>query len=300
MGNITNSYVLGHVIRALYHVAGRRTTQSFAAKVIGSIVKTLTQKYSFLKYVTINDKGLIIEDEVIAISPDINSVSKDEIGQAIEAIVRIVYMDIIGKAGLFFISEIKRRAGDDLISYLKDYGVDLASLQIEQHYLYRSRERKKQKAGKSLSKPYGDVSLLGYTWKNVASWKYDPGNKVCVLYNKDGEILDNLHLENIIENYVKNLSETPEEIPEELEVKIKINKKEKELLEMLHSRDLDAESAINLLHVTKNEFESMVKKLLEFELLQYSSFNVIELTEVGISYISDKDRDQKIEGAVSK
>jgi len=289
MGNNKNSYILGHILRALYHVAGRRTTQSFAAKVIGSIVKTLTQKYPFLKYITINDKGILIEDEVIAISPDINTISEQEIGKAIEAIVRIVYMDIIGKAGLFFISEIKRRAGDDLISNLKDYGVDLASLQIEQHYLYRSRERKKQKVGKGIRKPYGDVSLLGYTWKNVSSWKYDPSKKVCILYNKEGEILDNLHLENIIENYVKNLSESPDEVPEEIEKQINLDNKEMELLKMLHSRDLDAESAISLLHVTKNEFESMVKKLLECELLQYSSFNVIELTEIGISYISDKD-----------
>ena len=51
MGKYTNSYLLGEVLKALYHVAGRRTTYSFAAKVIGSIIKTLEQKYIFLKYV---------------------------------------------------------------------------------------------------------------------------------------------------------------------------------------------------------------------------------------------------------
>ncbi len=293
MGN-NNSYVLGQILKTLYKVAGRRTTQSFAAKVIGSIVKTLTQKYPFLKFVTINDKGLLIENEVIAISPDINKIDKLELGKSIEAIVRIVYMDIIGKAGLFFISEIKKRAGEDLISTLKDYGVDLASLQIEQHYLYRSRQRKKHKAGKTGSKPYGDVSLLGYTWKNVSSWKYDPNKKVCVLYDNDGEVLDNLHLENIVENYVKNLSQSNEEIPEELEKKFDLEDKEFELLNMLHTRDIDAESAINLLHISKEKFDLMVKRLLEYELLQYSSFNVIELTEIGISYITEKEEKNTI------
>ncbi len=292
MGN-NNSYVLGQILRTLYNVAGRRTTRSFAAKVIGSIIQTLTQKYSFLKYVTINDRGLLVENEVIAISPDINNISERELGSAIEAIVRIVYMDIIGKAGLFFISEIKKRAGEKLISTLKDYGVDLASLQIEQHYLYRSRQRKKRQSGKPTSRPYGDVSLLGYTWKNVSSWKYDPNKKVCVLYNNEGEVLDNLHLENIVEDYVKNLSQSTEEIPDELEEKFDLKEKEFELLNILHTRDIDAEQAINLLHINKDEFDVMVKRLLEYELLQYSSFNVIELTEIGISYISEREEKNK-------
>ncbi len=287
MAKDSNSYVLRQILLSLYHVAGRRTTNSFAAKVIGSIIKTLHQKYPFLKYVTINDRGLLIEDEVIAISPEINSIVKKEVGKAVEAIVRIVYMDIIGKAGLFFISEIKKRAGDELITKLREYGVDLATLQIEQHYLYRSRERKKRKAGK---KPYGDVSLLGYTWNNVSSWKYDPSKKVCVLYNEEGEVLDNLHLENIIEGYVKNLSDGPEEIPEDLEEKFDLKEKEYELLKMLHTRDMDSDTAIHTLHVSKDEFESMVTRLLQHELLQYSSFNVIELTEIGISYISKREK----------
>lgn len=282
----TNSYILGQILRSIYHVAGRRTTRSFAAKVIGSIVKNLQSQYDFLKYVTVNDKGLLDENEVIAISPDINTISKERIGRAIEAVARIVYMDIIGKAGLFFISEIKRHAGESIIAALKEYNVDLASLQVEQHYIYRGREAKKRRKK-------DDVSLLGYTWNKVSSWKYDPNNKVCVLYNKDGEILDNLHLENIIENYVKDLSDTIEEIPEELEEKININGKEFELLKMLNSRDMDAETAITLLHIDKNEFETMVRKLLQFELLQYSSYNVVELTELGISYIEKIEENEE-------
>lgn len=289
MGTFTNAQVLGAILRSLYHVAGRRTTPAFAGKVIGSIIKTLELKYDFLTYVKVDDRGIITEDEAVNITPEIESIDRERIGRAIEAIVRVVYMDIIGKAGLFFVAELKRRAGDDLISELHTYGVDLASLQIEQHYLYRSRERKKKKAGK-VSKPYGDVSLLGYTWKNVSTWKYDPVQKTCVLYNKEGEVLDNLHLDTIIESYVKNLSETLEEIPEELEKDFDISDKELRLLEMLHSRDMDADTAMTLLHINKNEFDSMVRRLLENDLLQYTSFNVIELTEIGMSYITQRDQ----------
>lgn len=284
MGN-TNSYILGEILCSLYHVAGRRTTNGFAAKVIGSIIKTLQQRYEFLKYVEVKDTGEYSEDEAIVISSEIDEVSRELIGKAIEAIVRVVYMDIIGKAGLFFIAELKRRAGEDLIIDLQSFGVDLASLQVEQHYLYRSRERKKRKTGKAAA---SEVSLLGYTWKNVSSWKYDPSQKICILYNKDGDVLDNLHLDTIIESYVKNLSQGLEEIPDELEKKIAISNKELQLLDMLRNRDMDAESAMTLLHVDKIEFESMVRKLLENELLQYTSYNVIELTEIGISYLSER------------
>ena len=286
MVRFTNSYVIGEILKSLYHVAGRRTTFGFAAKVIGSIIKTLETKHQFLKYVQINDKGEIIEDEAIIISPEIDVVEKENVGRAIEAIIRIVYMDIIGKAGLFFIAELKRRAGEDLMTELHNYGVDLASLQVEQHYLYRSRERKKKAASK---KPYGDVSLLGYTWKNVASWKYDQTKQNCVLYDKEGKVLDNLNLESIIENYVKNLSDTLEEVPDEVEKNFKIKDKEVSLLKMLQRRDMDAETAIQMLHINKTEFDSMIKRLLENDLLQYTSFNVIELTEIGMSYISDKN-----------
>jgi len=295
MGKYTNSYVLGEILRALYHVAGRRTTNSFAAKVIGSIIKTLEQKYIFLKHIRIEETGAMIEDEVIAISPEIDSIDRELMGRAIEAIVRVVYMDIIGKAGLFFIAELKRRAGDEMMDELRNFGVDLASLQIEQHYLYRSRERKKSK----VKKPHGDVSLLGYTWKNVASWKYDQRRQVCVLYNKSGEVLDTLNLDSIIEDYVKNLSDSLEEVPEEIEKEFRPSSKEYNLLKMLQSHDMDAETAIHQLHVSQEEFNIMVKRLLENELLQYTSFNVIELTEIGLSYISKKEQEKEISTTVS-
>ena len=66
---------------------------------------------------------------------------------------------------------------------------------------------------------------------------------------------------------------------------------------MLQSRDMDVELAMNLLHIDRDEFDRMVKKLLQTELLQYTSFNVVELTEVGINYISKRDKEsQEIKG----
>jgi predicted transcriptional regulator len=284
MGKYTNSYVLRQILLSLYHVAGRRTTKGFALKVIGSIIKTLSQKFEFLSYIEINDDEEGSDNDSIVISADIDTLHPDKIGRAIEAIVRVVYMDIIGKAGLFFIAELKKRAGEELITELYNFGVDLATLQIEQHYLYRSREKKKQQIGK----PFSDVSLLGYTWKNVSSWKYDTNKKSCVLYNKEGEVLDNLHLDSIIENYVKNLSNELDDVPKEIE-NVTIADKEFELMKILQTRDMDAETAMVMLHIDKSEFYLIVKKLLENDFLQYTSHNIIELTEIGLNYLLKND-----------
>jgi len=289
---LKNSKVLGEILQALYTVASRRTTYNFAATVIGAIVKTLEQNYKFLKYVGLEESELSRTDDVITIDPEIDKVDPAQVGKAIEAIIRVVYMDLIGKAGLFFIKELKKNAGESIIEELKKFGVDLAALQTEQHYLYRKRERKKSRSisgGRKDGKKHDDVSLLGYTWNQVSSWKYDPDKQVCTLYGKDGKVLDKLNLENIIEDYVKNLSETYDEIPEKYEGDIQITEKEFELLKMLYSRDIDAETAVVLLHISKNEFNSMIHHLLEIEMLQYVSFNIIELTETGISYMSKKE-----------
>lgn len=286
---LKNSKVLGGILIALYAVASRRTTHNFAATVIGAIVKTLEQSYPFLKHVKIEEGEVSRTSDVININHDIDDVNPTQVGRAIEAIIRVVYMDLIGKAGLFFIKELKRKAGEDIIDQLKAFGVDLAALQTEQHYLYRRRERKKERAASKKRKKGEGVSLLGYTWSEVSSWKYDSDKQVCTLYNKEGKVLDKLNLESIIEDYVKNLTDTVDEVPEGFEEDINLTEKEFQLLKMLYSRDVDAETAVVLLHISKNEFGAMIHHLLEVEMLQYVSFNVIELTEIGISYISKRE-----------
>jgi hypothetical protein len=290
MIEMKNSEVLGGILRAVYTVASRRTTHSFAATVLGAIIKTLEQNYDFLKYVHIENLEVANKDEMISISPEIDLVVRSNIGKSIEAIIRIVYMDLVGKTGLFFMKELKQQAGERIIAELKNYGVDLALLQTEQQYLHRQNRRKKQNAHTitkgDTAKHRDDVSLLGYTWKNVGSWKYDPLQKTCVLYSKEGKELDRLNLDTIIENYVTNLTEEVEELPNEYVDEINLTDKEFELLKMLYSRDMDAETATVLLHISKREFEIIIRRLLHHELLHYVSFNEIELTEEGINYLT--------------
>jgi hypothetical protein len=294
MGEIKNSEVLGGILRTLYIVASRRTSQTFAATVIGAIIKTLEQNYDFLKYINIENPEYTNSEIVINISNEIDTVEPTKIGTAVEAIIRIVYMDLVGKTGLFFMKELKEQSGEQIITELRNYGVDLSLLQTEQRYMHRQHRKRKQqvqqmkKTGEELEHR-DDVSLLGYSWKNVGSWKYDPLQKTCVLYSKEGRELDRLNLDTIIESYITNITKEYEDPSGEYEEEILLSDKEIELLKMLHSRDMDAEVASVVLHVSKIEFENIVRKLLQSELLHYVSYNEIELTEEGVKFLSEKE-----------
>jgi hypothetical protein len=298
MTDIKNSDVLSSILHALYSVASRRTTKSFAATVIGAILKTLEQNYEFLKYVHVENLEYTNSDVVINIDPDINTIDTSKIGSAVEAIIRIVYMDLVGKTGLFFMKELKEHAGEHIILELKNYGVDLAILQTEQRYMHRQHRKKKQqtlvkKNNGNIMTHRDDVSLLGYSWKNVGSWQYDPLQKTCVLYSKEGKELDRLNLDTIIESYITSLTDEYEDPSSAYEEEVALTEKEIELLKILYTRDMDAETATVVLHVSKIEFESIVRKLLQSELLHYVSYNEIELTEEGVSFLSEKENEKK-------
>lgn len=138
-------------------------------------------------------------------------------------------------------------------------------------------------------KHHDDVSLLGYTWKNVGSWQYDPLQKTCVLYSKDGKELDRLNLETIIESYVTSITQEYEDPSSAYQEEVVLSEKEIELLKILKKRDIDAETAQVVLHLSKDEFGRIIRRLLQNELLHYVSFNEIELTEQGINFLTQKE-----------
>jgi hypothetical protein len=120
-------------------------------------------------------------------------------------------MDLQEKAGLYFITELRKNTDEDVIAHLNNIGIDLELLQIQQRYIYRQNKRieaifkenrKEDNNGKKEEK-----NILNYTWENVSNCEYDPINKTCTIYDKDGNILDHLDLNYIVKNYIKFLSE---------------------------------------------------------------------------------------------
>ncbi len=293
MDNISNSDLLGAVLKSLYSVAGRRTSKRYADDTIGAAIKTLEGKFDFFKYITINKQEGFGDDFGINVSSAIDTVDATRVGKAIETMIRVVYNDLDEEAGLYFITELKKSAGDKITSQIIERNVDLDQVQLEQHYAYRRRERKKFKAIGKGEQGGQDVNPLGYTWDNVASWKHEPDSMYCTLYNKKGEVIDRLNLDRIIKNYVERLSGYSSKPMSEFEHEVPIYEKEYELLKMLHMRDMDAETAAALLHISKEKLNDIIRKLSQMEMLQFISYDTVELTEEGISYLIKKEKKSK-------
>lgn len=293
MEEISNSILLKSVLSAIYNVASRRTSAKSADETLGSTIKTLERKYDFLKFVEINPKGVTDGDFAITVSPLIDSINPEVIGKAIEALIRVIYNDLSAEAGLYFVTELKELAGDDISRAVLDTDADLDQVQLEQHYAYRRRERKKaisEAARGGISSLRKPENLIGYGWGEVSHWKHDSGSKYCTIYDKKGHVLDRLNLDRIIQNYVERLSGYIDVDPREIEKEAGLYEKEYELLKLLLERDMDAETAMVQLHITREELNGMIQKLSQMEMLTYIDFNTVELTDVGIGYLSKKEK----------
>jgi len=287
-----NSVLLESVLKALHTVASRRTSLKTAQETIGASIKTLEKKYNFLKYIKMGKKNIPSDGFALSISPEIESINKERLGKAIESLIRVVYNDVGNEAGLYFITELKENTDKNITTMIQDLDVDLNQIQLEQHYAFRRRERKKKieemaRTGKLDSKK--PENLLGYTWNNISHWRHEPNSKYCTLYDKEGRVVDRLNLDHIIRNYVEKLSGYVDVDPQEVERETKIYEKEYELLKLMLERDMDADTAQHRLKVSREELNNMICKLSEMEMLQYVSFDTLEITETGIGYISRKE-----------
>jgi len=296
MEKLKNSILLEAVIKAVYNVASRRTSIKFADETVGSTLKTLEGKFDFLKYVNVSPRNAADGSLEVSISSDIDFISSDEVGKAIEALVRVVYNDMSSDAGLYFISELKESAGEEITRKIMDCNVDLDQVQLEQHYAYRRRERKKsiaEAARKGTLDRNQPENLLGYTWGTVSHWKHDPGSKYCTLFDKEGNVVDRLNLDRIIQNYVERLSGYVDVDTREVEKEVRIYEKEYDLLQLLLEKDMDADTAMHILNISQEELNNIIRKLSQMEMLQYVSYDTIELTDIGIGYISKKGPKKK-------
>lgn len=286
---ITNADLLKNSLRSLYAVAGRRTSSRFADDVIRSSLKILKERYPFLKGVVIKQQGSQSEDDDICIKKSmIDSIPSERIGKTIESLVRMVYDELNEEAGLYFITELKEHLVKKMSKQLVKTGIDLDQIQLEQHHAWERRERKKAiKEGKA----EGDQkNLLGYTWDKVSSWHHEEGSKFCTLYDEKGEVVDRLNLDRIIQNYVETLSGVTTSDPTELQKELRIFEQEYTLLKLMHKQDMDAETAMQLLNVTRDKLNEMIKKLTNMEMVRYVSDDVIEITREGVDFVSTQEK----------
>ena len=285
---LSNASLIKFCLKSLYAVAGRRTSSKFADDVIQSSLSLLKERYPFLDSVTIRSQSSQNDEDIAINESEINPIPPERVGKTIEGLIRMVYDELNEEAGLYFITELKEHIGQKLSKQLLRIGIDLDQIQLEQHHAWERRERKK--ALKEGAADGSGENLLGYTWEKVASWHHEDGSKFCTLYDEEGNVVDRLNLDRIIQNYVETLSGVTTANPEELQKELRIFEREYTLLKLMHEQDMDADTAMQLLQVTRDKLNNMIKKLTNMEMIRYVSDDVIELTQDGIQYVSTQEQ----------
>lgn len=287
MSKTNNSLLAKRVFEALYIVIGRRTLDSFAVQILKTTLEKLNTKYDFLNLVTIHDDFFSEDGIQASFNQTFDAIEPSQLGEAIDALIRVIYLELtetIGDdAGLYFITELKQHLGDPFVDELRGNGVNFERIQSEQHLRFHNN------GSHSLPLPLQkkEQEEPPYTWDAVSTWKYD--NNVCLLYDEQGGLLDTLQLDLIIEEYVERVIESQKQhqLFSPKTTMSKVTEKEQELLRMIQRRDTDVVSAVTLLHISRQKFDTMIQKLLQLEMLQYLSDNEVKLTEKGAQYLSD-------------
>jgi len=114
MQQLENKDIIGHIIRSVIDVIRRRTSEGYALIVIGNVVRTMSEKYTFLNGVKI--KG--------------NYVDEKEIGAGVKDFIENVTTSMGSHAGYFFIKEVKEELPYYLGERLKNLGIDLNLMQL--------------------------------------------------------------------------------------------------------------------------------------------------------------------------
>jgi len=131
MAKLDKSDVIKNVFRVLISISGRKTTTQYAVMTLDTLIKQLEPQYDFLKHVQINDDIYSEDSEIVNVMVDINAVAPTEMGKAIHAIITSLNESLGDRAGHFFIKEVQSTLGDDYVSTMKDMGVDLSLMQLE-------------------------------------------------------------------------------------------------------------------------------------------------------------------------
>jgi hypothetical protein len=297
MGIIKNSDLMKKVTITLLTITSRRSSESLSVLLVDTILKTLTRRYSFLQYVKIQkEEGFqTASSDIVHIDPKFEAIDQAIIARVIESMVRVIVMDLKEKAGLFYVKELKERLGDSYLEILRTFQVDFDLIQLEVDY---ARAQQKRRAAHQVGGEAGKqepVSVLGYNWDNVATWRYE-GN-VCILYDKNGKVLDKLFLDQIVENHVRTITES-QEMFQEMEQMEELTDEHVQLLKILYSKDLDMEEAQYYLKKTEQQIEDMIRELLVANYLSHVSDNMVSITQKGIDFLLSSE-EKKLDGKKS-
>ncbi|RLF34754.1 MAG: hypothetical protein DRM99_05965 [Thermoplasmata archaeon] len=132
MHRFNNSDVVRHVLFSLINVATNKTSDDYAWSTLKKLLKELEREYSFLKYIEIKHIDYLkytMDD--INIAQQLNQIQVKELGKSIQDLIDLYKKYLGKKAGYFFIKEFKTYLGEEYHSVIKNMGVDLRLIELQ-------------------------------------------------------------------------------------------------------------------------------------------------------------------------
>jgi predicted metal-dependent hydrolase len=130
--DINNSDIIKKTLMALIIVATSKTSDDYAWSSVKTLIKELKSTYEFLKFVKIASMERInykIDD--IKVANNINNIDSLELGKALQDLIDLLKKRLGNRAGYFFLQEFKQTLGDRYHTIIKEIGVDLRLIDLQ-------------------------------------------------------------------------------------------------------------------------------------------------------------------------
>ncbi|MBS3778266.1 MAG: hypothetical protein KGY50_03110 [Candidatus Thermoplasmatota archaeon] len=129
---VENLEVIKDVLDTILMISGRKTTQSHAIYLLGSTLKDLKKQYTFLEKISVKDTTYLEENNPVTVMGSVNDIKLNEMGPAVKDIITQLKTSLGNDAGFFFLKELSNKLNDESVTMLKDIGVDLDLMHLEQ------------------------------------------------------------------------------------------------------------------------------------------------------------------------
>ncbi len=284
----SNEKAFSLVISSLFTVSSRRTSDSFAALALSSIIDSLKSTYSFdfLNYVSLSENDIKIDGTVL------KDVESDVLVSVFDSIIRVVYTDLDETAGLFFIKELKDEIGSSLVTLLHDNGLNFDMMALEQRHLQRRRSEKKKQEQHELiidfnqeineEKTKNMLSLISSS--DVSSCQINLDDHTCVFIDRAQNRLPKYHIDFVLRSFVGLVKKQKSGLNE-------ITFSNKTIFSFL--KLLDSNDQVSINNVQKKfdfstaQVDQLIRHLIRKKYVRYKTISKLVITDIGKKFIQN-------------
>jgi len=127
---LENSEVIKRLLYSIIDVISRRSSEDYALVMLGNTINKLQEKYNSLLNINITTTRYTEIDNLVNVDSAIDNVDSNELGKAVQDIIRTIVVDLGENAGFFFIKEIKNKIGPNYEMIIRNMGVDFDFMQF--------------------------------------------------------------------------------------------------------------------------------------------------------------------------